>query len=205
MTNLVTAATRRLAQLVGQRDPLEPSRTASFVGVATLTTSRPDVRGPFARPVTADLSIDSRGGVTVTSVYVEPVRFGSVTCTITLLPGTWRGTYVKGELQLAVGLHLGIDVLRGAEDSDITVTLTKASDGSRSDVDGTITVTGTATFDKGYLGGRLATIVVTGAIVPDAGVLQSSRRVADGRPSRSLVDVLPGRAASTVRPSRAVA
>ena len=124
MTNLVTVATRRLARLVGRAQPSVPSRDASFVGIATLTTSRPDVRGPFARPVSADLCVDANGGVTVTSVYVEPVKFGSVTCAITLLPGTWRGTYAQGELQLVLGLHLGVNVLRGAEDSDITLTLT---------------------------------------------------------------------------------
>ena len=177
MTNLVTVATRRLARLVGHAEPSVPSRVATFIGVATLTTSRPDFRGPFARPVSADLLIDGHGGVTVTSVYVEPVRLGSVTCVISLLPGTERGTYVAGELRLTVGLHLGIDVLRGAEDSDITLTLTTESLGSRADAEGRITIAGTATFHRGYLGGRLATMVVTGAMTPVAD-LQRRRSVA---------------------------
>ena len=176
MTNLVTAAAHRLARLVGHAEPSVPSRVATFIGVATLTTSRPDFRGPFARPVSADLLIDGHGGVTVTSVYVEPVRLGSVICAITLLPGTWRGTYVAGELRLTLGLHLGINVLRDAEDSDITLTLTTESLGSRAEADGPITVTGTATFQKGYLGGRLATMVANGAITP----------VADIQPRRSV-------------------
>ena len=139
MTNLVTVATRRLARLVGHAEPSVPSRVATFIGVATLTTSRRDFRGPFARPVSADLLIDGHGGVTVTSVYVEPVRLGSVTCAITL-------------------------------------TLTTESLGSRAEADGPITVTGTATFQKGYLGGRLATMVANGAITP----------VADIQPRRSV-------------------
>ena len=134
--NLVTVATHRLARLVGHAEPSVPSRVATFIGV------------------------------TVTSVYIEPVRLGSVTCAITLLPGTWRGTYVAGELRLTLGLHLGINVLRGAEDSDITLTLTTASLGSRAGAEGRIAVSGTATFQKGYLGGRLATMVVNGAISP---------------------------------------
>lgn len=166
MTNLVTVATHRLARLVGHAEPSVPPRVATFIGIATLTTSRPDLRGPYARPVTADLLIDGHGGVTVTAVYVEPVRLGSVTCAITLLPGTWRGTYVAGVLRLTLGLHLGINVLRGAEDSDITLSLTTEALGSRAEADGHITVTGTATFQKGYLGGRLATMVVNGAISP---------------------------------------
>ncbi len=198
MTNLVTVATRRLARLVGRAQPSAPSRDASFVGIATLTTSRPDVRGPFARPVSADLCVDANGGVTVTSVYVEPVKFGSVTCAITLLPGTWRGTYAQGELQLVLGLHLGVNVLRGAEDSDITLTLTTtAAQGAANGpvaVAG-ITVAGTAMFQGGYLGGRTATVVVDGEIVPVAEEL-ASRRAADARPSRTF---------SAARPSRAVA
>ena len=112
----------------------------------------------------------------MTSVYIEPVRLGSVTCAITLLPRTWRGTCVAGELGLTLGLHLGINVLRGAEDSDITLTLTTASLGSRAGAEGRIAVSGTATFQKGYLGGRLATMVVNGAITP----------VADIQPRRSV-------------------
>ena len=127
--------------------------------------------------MSADLLIDARGVVTVTSVCVEPARLGSVTCVISLLPGTGRGTYVAGELRLTVGLHLGIDVLRGAEDSDITLTLTTDSLGSRAEADGRITVAGTATFQKGYLGGRLATMVVNGAISP-AAEMRSRRSVA---------------------------
>jgi hypothetical protein len=145
--------------------------------------------------VSADLLIDAHGGVTVTSVYVEPVRFGSVTCAITLLPGTWRGTYVRDELRLTLGLHVGINVLRGAEDSDITLALTMDARGSGAEAHGPITVTGTATFEKGYLGGRLATMVVNGAIAQVAEVL----------PSRALADVRPTRARADVRPSRAVA
>ena len=118
--------------------------------------------------MSADLLIDARGVVTVTSVCVEPARLGSVTCVISLLPGTGRGTYVADELRLTVGLHLGIDVLRGAEDSDITLTLTTESLGSRADAEGRITIAGTATFHRGYLGGRLATMVVTGAMTPVA-------------------------------------
>ena len=140
MTNLVTAAAHRLARLVGHAEPSVPPRVATFIGVATLTTSRTDFRGPLARPVSADLLIDGHGGVTVTSVYVEPVRLSSVTCAITL-------------------------------------TLTTDSLGSRAEADGRITVAGNATFHRGYLGGRLATMVVTGAISP-AAEMRSRRSVA---------------------------
>lgn len=166
MSNVMIDATHRLARLVRRSEPSVPAQRSTFIGVATLTTSRRDLRGPYARPVSADLLIDDRGAVTVTSVYIEPVRLGSVTCVISLLPGTGRGTYVAGRLQLTVGLHLGISVLRGAEDSDITLTLSSGSLGSSADSDGRITVGGTASFQRGYLGGRLATIVVNGAISP---------------------------------------
>ena len=168
MSNLMTDATHRLARLVRHKEPSVPTQRSTFTGVATLTTSRPDLRGPYARPVSADLLIDDRGAVTVTSVYIEPVRLGSVTCVISLLPGTGRGTCVAGTLQLTVGLHLGIDVLRGAEDSDITLTLSSSSLGANAESDGRITIAGTASFQGGYLGGRLATMVVDGAISPVA-------------------------------------
>jgi hypothetical protein len=193
MTNLVTLATRRLAQLVGRAQPSPPSREASFAGVAILTTSRPDARGPFESPVTADLCIDANGGVTVTSVYVEPVQFGSVTCAVTLLPGRWSGTYASGTLRLVLGLHLSLNVLRGAEDSDITVTLTTYGGASQRPASGAVTVAGTATFQGGYLGGRLATFAVNGEIIPVAEELQS-RRAADVRPSRMFSDARPSRA-----------
>ena len=167
MTNVMTDATHRLARLVRRKEPSVPAQRSTFMGIATLTTSRPDLRGPYARPVSAELLVDDRGAVTVTSVYIAPVRLGSVTCVISLLPGTGRGTYVAGALQLTVGLHLAINVLRGAEDSDITLTLRSSALESSAHSDGRITVAGTASFERGYLGGRLATMVVDGAITSD--------------------------------------
>jgi hypothetical protein len=165
MSNVMIDATHRLARLVRHSEPSVPAQRSAFIGTATLTTSRPDLRGPYVRPFSADLLIDDRGAVTVTSVYLEPVRFGSVTCVISLLPGTGRGTYVAGALQLTVGLHLGINVLRGAEDSDITLTLSSSLGSSAEN--GRISVGGTASFQRGYLGGRLATMVVEGTITSD--------------------------------------
>lgn len=175
MTTLGTVATHGLARLVGRAKPAVPTEPATFVGLATITTSRPDLCGPYSRPVLADLLVDARGGVTVSSVQVEPVRLGSVTCTISLLPGTGRGTYVAGNLQLTLGLLFHIDVLGGV-DSEISFALATEPRGPRTDPDGLITATGTATFQKGYLGGRLATLVVTGAITREgsrAGQVQS--------------------------------
>jgi hypothetical protein len=163
MSNLMTVATHRIARLVRHPEPL-PTQPATFIGVATLATSRPDFRGPYARPVTADLLIDERGRVTVASMYLAPVKLGSVTCTISQLPRTGIGTYVAGDLRLTIGLHVGIDVLRGAQDSEILLTLTTDSPGSRVTADGQLTLAGTATFQNGYLGGRLATMVVSGTI-----------------------------------------
>jgi len=39
MTNLVTVATHRLARLVGHAEPSVPPQAATFIGVATLTTT----------------------------------------------------------------------------------------------------------------------------------------------------------------------
>lgn len=167
MTNLGTVATHRLGRLVGRAESTVGTEPSTFVGVATLTTSRPDLFGPYSRPVRADLLVDARGGITVTSVQVEPARLGSVTCVFSLLPGTGRGTYVAGNLHLTLGLLFRIDVLPGA-DSDISLTLTTDSRRPRTDPDGPIAAAGTATFQKGYLSGRLATLVVTGAITPQA-------------------------------------
>ncbi len=169
MSNLMTVASHRIARLVRHPEPSVPAQPATFIGVATLRTSRPDLRGPYARPVSADLLIDARGAVTMTALYVGPVKLGSVTCTITKLPRTGVGTYVAGELRLTLGLHLGIDVLRGAQNSEIMLTLTTDSPGARATADGQLTLVGTATFQNGYLGGRLASLVVTGTISPVAG------------------------------------
>ena len=175
MTNLVTVATHRIARLVRHPEPSVPAQRATFIGVATLRTSRPDLRGPYARPVSADLLIDARGAVTMTALYVEPVKLGSVTCTITKLPRTGIGRYVAGELRLTLGLHLGIDVLRGAQDSEIMLTLTTDSPGSLATADGRLTLVGAATFQNGYLGGRLASWVVDGTISPVAGDIRGDR------------------------------
>lgn len=175
MSNLMTVATHRIARLVRHPEPL-PTHQATFIGVATLTTSRPDFRGPYARPVSAELAIDERGGVTVTFLYLAPVKVGSVTCRVSQLPKTGIGTYVAGELRLTIGLHVGIDVLRGAQDSEIMLTLTTQSPGTPASADGPLTLVGTATFQNGYLGGRLATMVVNGAI----------SSVADAPPRRSV-------------------
>lgn len=164
MTKLDAVATHRFGRLGRARTVVatEPSR---FVGVATLTTSRPDVGGPYTRPVRAELLVDARGRVTVTSVQVEPARLGSVTCEMSLLPGigTGTGTYVAGNLNLSLGLLFRIAVLPGA-DSEILLTLTTDPRGPRTDPDGRITASGTGTFQKGYLGGRTATLEVTGTI-----------------------------------------
>ena len=168
MSNLMTVATHRIARLVRHPEPL-PTQPATFVGVATLMTSRPDFRGPYARPVSAELLLDERGRVTVESLYLAPVKLGSVTCTITRLPRTGIGTYVAGDLRLTIGLHVGIDVLRGAQDSEIMLSMTTDSPGSRVSREGELTLVGTATFQDGYLGGRLATLVVNGTISPVAG------------------------------------
>ena len=170
MSNLMTVATHRIARLVRHPEPSAPAQPVTFIGVATLRTSRPDLRGPYARPVSADLLIYARGGVTMTALYVVPVKLGSVTCTITRLPRTGIGTYVDGDLRLTLGLYLGIDVLKGAEDSEIMLTLTTDSPSSRTNADGQLTLTGTATFQHGYIGGRLANVVVNGRISPVAEV-----------------------------------
>ena len=162
MSRLDTVATHRRERFVGRARSV-PTEPATFVGLATLTTSRPDLSGPYSRPVRADLLIDARGRITVTAVHVEPARLGSVTCVISLLPGTGRGRYTAGKLQLSLGLLFRIDVLPDA-DSEITLPLTTDPPGPRTDRDGRVTAAGTASFAKGYLGGRLATLVVTGAI-----------------------------------------
>jgi hypothetical protein len=163
MSNLMTVATHRISRLVRHPEPL-PTQPATFIGVATLTTSRPDFRGPYARPVSAELLIDERGRVTMASMYLAPVKLGSVTCTISQLPRTGIGMYEGGDLRLTIGLHVGIDILRGAQDSEIMLTLTTNFPGSRATADGQLTLVGTATFQSGYLGGRLATMVVNGTI-----------------------------------------
>ena len=168
MSNPMADATRRIARLVRHPAPPVPPRSATFVGVATLTTSRPDLRGPFTRPVSAELLIDARGDVTVTGLCAGPVKLGSVTCTITQLPRTATWTYVAGEFRLTLGLHIGADVLRGAQNSDLTITLTTHSPGSRATENSELTLVGTGTFQNGYLGGRLATMVVNGTICPAA-------------------------------------
>jgi hypothetical protein len=157
------AATPHLfARFVGRADRSTPPEPATFVGVATLTTSRPDLHGPYTRPVSAELLIHACGDVTVRSVQVDPAQLGSVTCVIALLPKTGHGRYVAGKLQLTLGLEFCIDVLQGA-DSEITLTLTTEG-GALPDAEGRITVAGTGTFQKGYLGGRTATLTVTGTI-----------------------------------------
>lgn len=166
MANLIRAASQGLSRLTGRAGPSTHAARATFVGLATLTTTRPDLSGPYEREVGADLLLDARGGVTVTEISVEPVRLGSVTCVITLLPGTGSGRYVRGRLRLDVGLHFRVDVLRGAEDSEITFTLEADSPAGS---DGQITLSGSSTFQTGYLGGRLATLTVTGAITRQAG------------------------------------
>ena len=174
MSNLMTVATHGIARLVGRPDPL-PTRHARFVGVATLTTSRPDFRGPYTRPLRADLLIDERGRVTVASVDLGPVKVGSVTCTVSQLPRTGVGTYVGGVLHVTIGLHVGIGALRGAQDSEIMLELTTQPNGSRATADGRLSLAATATFQNGYLGGRLATVVLDGAISPDAGGVRGDR------------------------------
>jgi hypothetical protein len=166
MSKLDAVATHQLGRF-GGRAKSRPTEPATFVGLATLTTSRPDLSGPYSRPVSADLLVDRRGHITVTTVHVEPAQLGSVTCVISLLPGTGRGRYTAGKLQLTLGLLFRIDVLPDA-DSDITLTLATDPRAPRTDHDGRVTAAGTASFEKGYLGGRLATLVVTGAITPQA-------------------------------------
>jgi hypothetical protein len=149
----------------------------TFNGIATLMTSRPDLGGPYARPVSADLLVDERGIVTVSALHLAPVKVGSVTCRITQLPKTGLGTHSNGDLRLTIGLHVGIDVLRGAADSEIMLALATDSTGSKVTADGQVTLVGSATFQKGYLGGRLATFVVNGTISPVA-VVQPRRSAA---------------------------
>jgi hypothetical protein len=86
-----------------------------------------------------------------------------------------------------------VNVLRGAEDSDITLTLVTNARAPRAEAKGPIAVAGTAMFQGGYLGGRMATVVVDGEIIPLAEELQSSR-AADYRPSRMYSDARPSRA-----------
>lgn len=200
MSNLMTVATHRIARLVRHTEPV-PTQQAAFIGVATLSTSRPDFRGPYARPVSAELQVDERGRVTVTSLYLAPAKVGSVTCTISQVPKTGIGTYVAGRLHLTIGLHVGIDVLRGAQDSEIMLELTTESPSS---ADGRLTLAGTATFQGGYLGGRLASFVVTGTIATAAGAVPSDS-VADLRPSRVMADAPRGRMVANARATRAVA
>jgi hypothetical protein len=143
--------------------------------------------------VSAELLIDARGAVTVTELYVGPVKVGSVTCTITQQPRTATGTYVAGEFRLTLGLHVGVDVLRGAQDSDLTITLTTNSPGSHATENSELTLVGTGTFQNGYLGGRLATMVVSGTISPAAEVQPEL--------SGSAAGVIDGVVESMLRPA----
>jgi hypothetical protein len=181
MANLIRAASSGLSRFTGRASRSALAQRATFVGVATLTTTRPGLCGPYEREFGAGLLLDGQGGTTVTEVDVERVHLGSVTCLISLLPGTGSGAYVRGRLHLSVGLYFGVDVLRGAQDSEVTFSLEADSSAGS---DGQLTLSGTSRFRTGYLGGRLATLTVTGAITQEVGepvaILSGPRRSAPG-------------------------
>ena len=148
---------------------LKPALNATFTGKATFTTSDPDASGPFERSVTIGLyfsELDNKF-VSVTSfptISVSyPTPIGEVTTTVSL-NGTASGTFdsVASSISLTVPLffHHSTDF---AGDSTLTIKLTSTAPIA---ADGKVTVSGSAVFKDGYLGGETCWLTVVGKISP---------------------------------------
>jgi len=147
-----------------------------FKGQAVLTTSNSDAKGPFAHNISIQLLFHKYDHSFCDIVNFPPIIIGpfpvpggSNTTTISL-KGAASGSCnrTKGVMKLTLPLHFH-ESNAFAGDSDITFVLSTETlnpKGSRIDNAGHVTVSATAIFQSGFLGGDTGTLTVTGTLSP---------------------------------------
>lgn len=154
----------------------KPDLSTHLVGQATLTTTDSSAKGPFTQNVSIGLlfhefdhtifDVTSFPAIVV-GPFSTPV--GNNTTTISLT-GSVQGTFnpTSGSLSMKLPLHFHESLLV-LSDSNLTITLSTETlhpAGSRLNAAGHLTLTGSAIFQSGVLGGDVATLTVAGTIAP---------------------------------------
>jgi hypothetical protein len=142
---------------------------AHFNGIATMTTSNSDAKGPFKEKVAASITFLKYDRKHL-NIYLDPITVGPFK-----VPGGTNTTTVTGEGVGVVNLQTGaMTVSLGlhfhqsndfAGDSNLTITLSTSS-GSPLNANGAVTVNGTATFKGGFLGDDTCTMTIQGIVSP---------------------------------------
>lgn len=170
----IRAAQDRLADCLGASQPPQTPIEGQFAGTATLTTTFPQARGPFARPVQFRIMINAaRTTITLTTFPPIQVTFntplGRNTTTITRSSGG-SGSYAAGRIRMPLGLRFDQSHIL-ARGSDLNVMLSTDPPGSPLSPQpfGNLTLVGSGTFQGGTLGGQTGTLNIRGtlsAVVP---------------------------------------
>jgi hypothetical protein len=142
---------------------------AHFTGIATMTTSNSDAKGPFKEKVTASINFlkydRKHVNIYLSTITVGPfdTPAGSNTTTVTG-EGSGVVNLQTGAMTLTLGLHFHHSH-KLAGDSDLTITLSTSS-GSPLSAAGVVTVNGSGTFKDGKLGDDTCTLTIKGTISP---------------------------------------
>ena len=156
----------------------KPDLNAIFRGKAIMTTSNSNARGPFTAKLLNDKALKgvfphwchNSFGITkflpiVVGPYSTPA--GDNTTTVTLVnesSSTVDPSTGKVEMTLKLLFHHSLAV---AGDSDLEITVsTEAAGGLRRRSNGSIALTGKATFQGGYLGGDSCHLFIGGTLKP---------------------------------------
>lgn len=154
----------------------KPDKVVVFNGQAVLTTSDSHANGPFTENISIELLFHKYDHRSFDVIGFPPIIVGpfstpagSNTTTITL-KGAAHGSFepASGTVKLTLPLHFHESHIFAA-DSDITFLLsteTQHPKASRMDNAGHVTISGTATFQSGFLGGDTGTLTVKGTLSP---------------------------------------
>lgn len=142
---------------------------AHFTGIATMTTSNSDAKGPYKEKINAAVNFLKYDRKHLT-IYLSPITVGPFK-----VPGGTNTTTITGEgvgvvnsqtgsMTITLGLYFkqSHDL---AGDSNLTITLSTSS-GSPLSATGAVTVNGNGKFKDGFLGDDNCTMTIQGTILP---------------------------------------
>jgi hypothetical protein len=142
---------------------------AHFTGIATMTTSNSNAKGPYKEKINAAvnfLKYDRKTfNIYLSAITVGPFKVPNGTNTTTV---TGQGSGVVNLQTGAMTVNLGLHFKQSndfAGDSNLNITLSTSS-GSPLSAAGAVTVNGSGTFKDGFLGDDNCTITIKGTILP---------------------------------------
>jgi hypothetical protein len=155
--------------------------TATLSGTVTLTTTDDQASGPFTEQVKIKLYFfDARTKVQtsdfpaiVTKPFDTPLGKNITTITKDLVSGHGTSNPSNGNLSIFIALKFDhkVDFPGYEEDSTLNIVLTTGKVGSMqgspiNQANGALKLVGSGTFKDGYLGGKVANMVISGKINP---------------------------------------